>query len=212
MHQLTLVIGNCRYSSWSLRAWLMAKQSNLTFATKLIPFAPEYHQYLAEYAPARTVPILVDDGLVVAQSLAIGLHLHGLSPNSGILPDDKQKLAVAMDLSAEMISSFGNLRQQCPMDLQLQNPNFNANDAVLADIARLERIWGRAKNQFGAGVDFLVGKYCIVEVMFTPVATRIKTYNLPVSPLAQNYCQQLLQHKWYQEWHTMGLAETYNYH
>ncbi len=212
MHQLTLVIGNRRYSSWSLRAWLMAKQSNLTFTTKLIPFAPNYQQYLGEYAPARTVPILVDDGLVVAQSLAIGLHLHNLSPQSGIIPSDKQKMAVAFDLSAEMISSFSELRKNCPMDLQLQNPNFTPNDGVLADVSRLDTIWNRAKTQFGQDGVYLLGNYSIVDAMFTPVATRIKTYNLPVSPLAQKYCDNLLQNQWYQEWHNLGVAETYNYH
>ncbi len=211
-HQLQLIIGNRRYSSWSLRAWLMAKQSNLTFTTKLVPFAPNYRESLSDYEHAKQVPILVDNGLVIGQSIAIGLHLHQLSPNMGIIPSDPQKAAVAFDLSIEMVSSFQNLRKFCGMDLQLNISDFQPNQDVLNDVARLEEIWHRAKTKFGNDGDYLLGEYSIVDAAFTPVATRIKTYHLKISPLAQKYCDNLLANAWFREWHDLALQEKYDYH
>ena len=33
MHELTLVVGNRNYSSWSLRGWLVLQHSGLAFST-----------------------------------------------------------------------------------------------------------------------------------------------------------------------------------
>ena len=37
MEDLTLVIGNMNYSSWSLRAWLALAKSGVEFETVLLP-------------------------------------------------------------------------------------------------------------------------------------------------------------------------------
>lgn len=73
---MKLVIGNRRYSSWSLRGWLACRQSGLAFDTEVVPlFGPDWDEVRRSHpalAPsAGKVPVLWDEGAVVWDSLAI---------------------------------------------------------------------------------------------------------------------------------------------
>ena len=57
MKQLTLVIGNKNYSSWSLRPWLAMKQAGLDFnEVRIALYTPTAPQEIRQYSPAGKVP------------------------------------------------------------------------------------------------------------------------------------------------------------
>src|SRR4029079_10830680 len=58
-----------------------------------------------------------------------------------------------------------------------------------ADIARLETLWSDLLNRFGG--PFLFAKRSIADAMFAPVATRLRTYAVEISPQAQSYCDTI---------------------
>ena len=70
---------------------------------------------MAPLAPAKLVPTLrIPDGTVVGESLAIVENLAELHPDIAMWPSDPASRATARWLCAEMVSSFGELRGQCP--------------------------------------------------------------------------------------------------
>lgn len=69
---MELIIGNKNYSSWSLRGWMMLKAFNLPFKETKLPLSSEdFHALISEYRAADKVPVLIDDGVTIWDSLAI---------------------------------------------------------------------------------------------------------------------------------------------
>ena len=63
---MLLVIGNKRFSSWSLRPWLVLTQFGIPFEEKLIYLdQPGTTQEILKHSPSGKVPALIDDGQVI---------------------------------------------------------------------------------------------------------------------------------------------------
>src|ERR1700761_1865307 len=72
MSDLTLVIGNKNYSSWSLRPWILMRHLGLTFQELLIPlYQPESRAQIEKHCPGGKVPVLHHGAIRVWESLAI---------------------------------------------------------------------------------------------------------------------------------------------
>ncbi|MCX8507533.1 MAG: glutathione S-transferase, partial [Rhodobacteraceae bacterium] len=108
---------------------------------------------------------------------------------------------------AEMHAGFRDLRGDCPMNLLKSYQDCAPRPEVLADLARLEVIWARARDRFGATGPWLFGRYSVADAFFAPVAMRIATYNLPVSAAAQGYVATHLADPSFRRWRAMGKAE-----
>lgn len=70
MADLTLVIGNKNYSSWSLRAWLFLKQVGVPFQEVRVPLCTDRtRSQLANYSPSGLVPVLItNEGTILGFS------------------------------------------------------------------------------------------------------------------------------------------------
>ena len=69
---LKLVIGDHNYSSWSLRPWLVLKQSGLPFEEVSIRLRESRTKAeILKHSPSGKVPCLIDGQTVVWDSLAI---------------------------------------------------------------------------------------------------------------------------------------------
>jgi glutathione S-transferase len=120
MSELTLVIGNKNYSSWSLRAWFWMKHLGLEFNEIHVSLYTEsMFDTLAPYFSNTRVPILIHQGHEVWDSLAILEYLVDLFPDHG-LPTEQKAGAVARSLCCEMHSSFTALRNELPMNCRRQ--------------------------------------------------------------------------------------------
>jgi len=191
---LTLVIGTKRYSSWSLRPWLAARWAGLAFDERLIELRrPETKAEILALSPSGKVPLLIDGAVKVWDSLAICEYLAELAPEAGLWPADPAARALARSISAEMHAGFPTLRQTCPMDVALDAPLAEIGEDLGREIARLDALWAESRTRFGAGGPYLFGaRPTIADAMYAPVATRVRTYHLPLGPLAQAYADALL--------------------
>jgi glutathione S-transferase len=76
---LQLYIGNKNYSSWSLRPWLLMKHAGIAFEERRLRLswddASPFKKTLLAIAPSGRVPLLVDDGFAIWDSLAIAEYL-----------------------------------------------------------------------------------------------------------------------------------------
>ena len=203
-----LVIGDRAYSSWSLRGWLLFDAFDLPVRLHVARlYTDELPRLLKQFHPGKTAPTMrTPDGVVVPETIAIAEELASRHPEAGIWPADPKARAVARVLAAEMHAGFTALRSHCPMNLRVSYTDCAPPEAVLADLARLEVIWDWARAETGAKV-WLAGDYSAADAFFAPVATRIATYNLPVSDRAMAYVQAHLAHPSFRRWRAMGLVD-----
>jgi glutathione S-transferase len=203
-----LVIGDRAYSSWSLRGWLFFDAFGIpvrTISARL--YTDELPTLLKQFPPAKTAPTMrTPDGVVVPETIAIAEELATRHPEAGLWPADPKARAVARVLAAEMHAGFTALRSYCPMNLRVSYADCSPPPDVLADLARLEVIWDWAREQIGSE-PWLCGDYSAADAFFAPVATRIATYNLPVSDRAMAYVQAHLSHPSFRRWRAMGLVD-----
>jgi glutathione S-transferase len=187
----TLLIGNKNYSSWSLRPWLVLTEAGIPFTERIVSLQPDAGK-AARFAslPAGRVPVLEHDGLAVWDSLAICEYLAERHP--GLWPAAPAARAVARSMCAEMHSGFLALRSEMSMDVRARRPQRRRSPALLADLSRVERLWGEARARFGAGGPLLFGGFTIADAFFAPVAFRFRTYGVRPAGAAGEYLAALL--------------------
>jgi len=89
-----LITANRNYSSWSLRTWLLMKALDIPFEDVIEPFAASVNcQAFRRFSPTGQVPVLVDGGRTIWDSLGIALYL--AERHSGVWPDDEAARAWA---------------------------------------------------------------------------------------------------------------------
>ena len=200
MAQLTLIIGNKNYSSWSLRAWLFLKHAGVEFDEVVIPLdSPETHDEIAKYAPSGRVPVLRDGDLTVWDSLAICEYIAELTGKGW--PEGREARAVARSVCAEIHSSFTNLRTLWPMNARARRRHTATTLALEADIERIDEIWNDCRRRFGRDGPWLFGaEYTVADAMYAPVVLRFNTYGARISETARWYMASVLEDPVLQEW------------
>jgi glutathione S-transferase len=206
-----LHIGNKNYSSWSMRPWLALKWGGVAFEDRFIPLGGEGYgrsqiKEVRAVSPNGRVPALHIDGAVIHESLAICEWVAEQAPS--LWPEDALVRAQARSAAAEMHSGFGALRRDMSMNIRrrLPEPQKWPGD-TRADIEQLNEIWGNLLERFSG--PFLFGQRSIADAMFAPVATRLRTYAVEISPQAQSYCATIFADAAFQEWESAALAETW---
>lgn len=204
---MLLLIGNKRLSSWSLRPWLVLEYFNLPYTEKLIYLdQPTTASEILKYSPSGKVPALVDEGVVVWDSLSICEYLNDKYPEKNLWPKDIKDRAQARSLSAEMHSSFQTMRNIMSHDLQKNFKTFKSHDAE-SDIKRVKEIWSTCLKKSGG--PFLFGEFSIADAMYAPVVNRFISYAVPVSETEiANYIKVVRELPVHQKWIEAGLKET----
>jgi glutathione S-transferase len=199
MSELTLVIGNKNYSSWSLRPWILMKQLGLKFEEKLVRLQTlEFKDEALELGPSGRVPILHHEGLTVWDSLAICEYVAEITGRGW--PQDRKARAVARSVCAEMHSGFTNLRMEWPMNARARNRRTPMTPGLESDIDRIEEIWLDCRRRFGAAGPWLFGEFSIADAMYAPVVLRFNTYGTQISDNARWYIATAIENPHLQEW------------
>jgi len=184
----TLVIGDKRLSSWSLRAWLLLRHFDLPFEEEVLPLdTPEYYRRIGQYSPSGRVPSLHVGDEVIWDSLAICGVAKGRWLGGRGWPGDPRARAAARSASCEMHAGFGALRAQLPMDCSRQPREPHWDEAAARDIARMQELWRGLRQAHGDGEGFLCGSFGIVDAMFAPVCVRFRGYGVQVDRNAERY-------------------------
>ena len=97
---LQLYIGNKNYSSWSMRPWVLMRQVGIEFEeiqVRFDGFEPDsrFKQTMRRVSPTAQVPVLVDDGWPIWDTLAIAEHLAERFPEHRLWPQDRRARARA---------------------------------------------------------------------------------------------------------------------
>ena len=210
-----LYIGNKNYSSWSMRPWVLLRQSEIAFEEVVVRFDSfsadsKFKERLGSISPAGRVPVLVDDGLVVWDTLAIAEYVAEKFPDKNLWPQDPKARARARSICAEMHSGFGALRSACGMNIEADlsvvgQLIWRDKPAVRADVARIVSMWGELLAASNGRM--LFGDFCIADAYFAPVCMRLKTFALPVPAEVTAYVQRVCALPGVKAWIDGALAE-----
>ncbi|MBX3586166.1 MAG: glutathione S-transferase family protein [Ramlibacter sp.] len=212
---LKLYIGNKNYSSWSMRPWVLLKQAGIPFEEVLVRFDSfdadsSFKKALADINPVGKVPVLVDDALVVWDTLAIAEYLAEKFPGKKLWPQDAAARARARSICAEMHSGFGALRSACPMNVEASLASAGAliwrdKPDVRADVQRIVGMWSGLLEAHGGPM--LFGEFSIADAYFAPVCLRLKNYGLPVPGHITDYIRRVCALPGVKAWIDDALAE-----
>jgi glutathione S-transferase len=212
---LTLYIGNKNYSSWSMRPWVLLKQAGLPFEERMVRFDAfnsdsRFKAEVLKVNPAGRVPVLVDEGLAVWDSLAIVEYLAEKFPEKALWPRDVRARARARSVVAEMHSGFAGLRTHCPMNIEAALPHIGAlvwrdQAGVRSDVERICSMWTGLLEAHGGPM--LFGEFSIADAFFAPVCMRLRNYALPVPAAVTDYIRRVCALPGVQAWIDDALQE-----
>jgi glutathione S-transferase len=201
MADFTIYIGNKNYSSWSLRGWLMLKQSGASFEEVVVPLREAATRTtILRYSPSGGVPALQRGEFVIWDSLAIGEYLAERFPEARLWPEAAEARAVARAVSAEMHAGFAALRSHLPMNMRSSFPGRGVTPETQADINRVTALWRDCRKRFGDEGKFLFGQPGIADAMYAPVVSRFRTYRVELEEEAQRYADAVWALPALQEW------------
>ncbi len=212
---LKLIIGNKNYSSWSMRTWVLLTQADIAFEEVMVRFdafdaGSNFKKTVSALTPTGKVPLLLDDKLVIWDTLAIAQYLAEQFPDKQLWPTEKSARARARSICAEMHAGFSALRSHCPMNIEASLPEVGAliwrdKPTVRSDVQRLVSMWQELLTEHGGPL--LFGSFTIADAYFAPICTRLKTYALPVPPVIAAYVERVHALPGVQAWIAGALAE-----
>jgi len=202
-----IVIGNRRYSSWSMRGWLAVKLAALDVEEVMIPFVrPGPTPDIARHSPTGLVPYLEHRGARVWESLAICDYCAEIEPS--LWPADRVARAHARSISAEMHAGFRELRMAMWMNLGRDFAGLGRTPGALADIARIEALWSETRAAYAADGPYLFGaSFGAADAMFAPVVARFLSWKPELSEATKAYCRAVRSHALVSAWYDAALAE-----
>ncbi|WP_434679882.1 glutathione S-transferase family protein [Pseudomonas sp. R1-18] len=206
---LHLIIGDKRYSSWSLRPWLVLEMIGAPFTDQVIRLNQrDTRQKILQYSPSGKVPALQCEHGTITDSLAICEYLVERFPEADLWPRDTAARAQARSACAQMHSGFVSLRTNMPMDLRHDQPLEVIPVDTQNDIDRIVELWGECRAAAVESGPFLFGRPSIADAFFAPVAIRLRTYHVDLPPEALAYIETIYQWPAFKRWQQAGLEES----
>lgn len=201
-----LITANRNYSSWSLRPWVLMKVLAIPFTDRIEPFTkPSNYEEFRAFSPTGQVPVLLDQGRPVWDSLGIALYL--AERHEGVWPADVEARVFAQSAVAEMHGGFSALRNDCTMNVGVRVTPNAMRAALERDVARIRELFETALDRFGG--PWLGGaEFTALDAFYAPVAFRVRTYGLDVGA-GQAWVDHVLAHPAMLEWEAEALAETW---
>nr|WP_070959527.1 glutathione S-transferase [Hyphomonas sp. Mor2] len=183
-----LILGNLNYSSWSIRAALVARTSGLEIRESIVPLGfDETRESLIANTGHHTVPVLISGDLIIRDSLAITEWIAERADDGRVWPADPEKRALARSVVSEMHSGFYNIRSKMPVDIRSRSPLPAMEEPLKAEIERVLYLWSICREKYGADGPFLFGDWSAADAFYAPVVTRFRTYGYALEGGAAEY-------------------------
>lgn len=199
MAKPVLVIGNKNYSSWSMRPWLALRHLGIAFDEVRIPLYVEgSSEEIRKYSPAGKVPVYIDGGVRVWDSLSILEYLAEKHPS--LWPADARARALARSVCAEMHSGFAALRSTLPMNARAGDRWVELGGDAVNDVERILEIWETCRGGYGKEGPWLFGSFTAADAMYAPVVLRFRTYGIEAGGFSKEYMQTVLSDEYVREW------------
>jgi glutathione S-transferase len=197
MSKLKLTVLSLRYSSWSMRPWLVLYHTGAPFETETVELPHMARQSettpLAERRKLGSVrglfPVLRVNATAIHESLAICEYVADAFPDARLWPIEPLQRAAARAICSEMVSGFTSMRNELSCHLFGRVKSFQPSAAALEDVTRVLEIWDQKLR--ASGGPFLFGSFSIADAMYFPVLTRFRTYGIDLPRSLTGYARAL---------------------
>lgn len=197
MSKFTLTVLSLRYSSWSMRPWLVLYHTGAPYETETVELphmkrqgeTTSLEQRRALGSVRGLFPVLRVDGTPIHESLAICEYVAEAFPNAHLWPAEPLQRAAARAICSEMVSGFTAMRNELSCHLFGRVPSFSPSAAARTDIDRVFEIWGEKLE--ASGGPFLFGRFTVADAMYFPVLTRFRTYGVELPNDLRAYAEAL---------------------
>ena len=198
-----LYSGTRNASSWAFRAWLALREAGVEFEERIVDIRrPQRFANLAkigEFSPPAAVPLLVDDGVVIFDSLAIMEYANELS-GGFLLPADTKRRARARSLLAWQHSGLSGICGRLSYESAFHANRRAMTPDEFAQASRVFDVWERELRDSGG--PFLAGALSLADLAFVPTVLRLVSHTDRIGerPLAESWTQRLLDRPAVSEW------------
>ncbi|MBC3956470.1 glutathione S-transferase family protein [Pseudomonas triticifolii] len=207
--RLHLIIGDKRYSSWSLRPWLVLEMTGAPFTDQVVRLnQSDTRENILKYSPTGKVPALQCEHGTIIDSLAICEYLVERFPDVELWPRDIAARAQARSACAQMHSGFVSLRSNMPMDLRRDQALEVIPVDAQNDIDRIVELWAECRAAAKEAGPFLFGLPSIADAFFAPVVIRLRGYRVALPDEALAYIEAIYQWPAFQRWQQAALEES----
>ena len=126
------------------------KALGIAFEDKIEPFTQDdNHAAFRKFSPTGQVPVLIDDGVTIWDSLGITLYL--ADRHNGVWPTDPAARAWAQCAVTEMHGGFSALRNDCTMNVGVRVTPNPMSAALTRDVARIAELWAERSEERRVG-------------------------------------------------------------
>jgi glutathione S-transferase len=184
-------------------------QLGIEFEEIRIPlYTPDMESQLAPCFSDAKVPVLIDDGYSIWDSLAIMEYLADKLPENVSWPAYIKARATARSVSCEMHSSYRALRHEISMNCRAKQHTTPLSPEATHDIERILALWRHCRRFYGQDGKWLFSQFTIADAMFAPIAIRLHAVNFPMQDSDAEYMETLYNNKYMQQWIKAGREET----
>jgi len=215
MADITLVIADKNYCLWPLPAWLCLRAAGIEFDEVLIRFGDDdRREQMLKYGPTGRVPVLVQGGLTIWDSLAICEYVAELCPEARLWPQDIRARAVARAFSAEMHATGGgypgavrHIIFSLDTNVRRRTDPVTPGPKVQEAIDHLIAIWSGLRKSYGQNGPFLFSHFTIADAMSAHLVNRLTTYAIAVPEEIAEYMSAVRAYPAMAEWISEAEAE-----
>lgn len=198
-----LYSGTRNASSWAFRAWLALKEAGVAFDEEVVDIrTPQRFANLDRiraFSPPGAVPVLVDEGVVIFDSLAIMEYANELA-GGALLPAGTRERAHARSLLAWQHGGLSGLCPRLSFESAFYPDRRAMTDAERDDAARIFDAWEQALARSGG--PFLCGALSLADLAFMPTVVRLDAHAPDMArwPLSAAWMQSMLARDTVREW------------
>jgi len=189
-----LYSGTRNASSWAFRAWLALKEAGIPFQERVVdirrPQRTDNLERIRAFSPPGAVPVLVDEGTVIFDSLAIMEYANELG-GGALLPSSVRERARVRSLLAWQHAGLSGLCPRLSFESAFHPDRRAMTAGEQADAARIFDAWEAALAHDGP---WLGGALSLADLAFVPTVVRLHAHapDLARWPRASAWMQALL--------------------
>ena len=198
-----LYSGTRNASSWAMRAWLALKEAGVEFEERVVDIRPpqrfENLARIATFSPPGAVPVLVDGGTVIFDSLAIMEYANELC-DGRLLPRDLKGRAHVRSLTAWQHSGLSGLCPDLSYEISFYPERRPMTDQERAESRRIFDFWESELRQSGG--PYLTGDLSLADLAFVPTVLRLTSHveSLSAWPSTQAWVERVLARPSVEQW------------
>ncbi|HET6524323.1 glutathione S-transferase family protein [Sphingopyxis sp.] len=198
-----LYSGTKNASSWAMRAWLALREAGVAFDEEVVDIRRPQRfanlERIGAFSPPAMVPVLVDDQMMIFDSVAIMEYANDIA-DGALLPADRATRARARSLVAWQHSGLSGICTRISFESAFYPLKRTLTDAERTECGRLFDYLDQVLELSGG--PYLFGALSLADLMLVPTVVRLTRHDLDFASWSrsQRWTAALLERASVAEW------------